>query len=170
MKKIFYVLTIITVMIVTNSCRKFDPTPNENGQSANVATDWYKLQLRILLERNSALNGVANFGYIGIGLYEAVRNGTRNSVSLSTKLYTMPEMPAIGNNKTYNWEVSANAVMASMVRSFYTGLTPANMGSIDSLEKAYNDRLSLHTSPDIFSRSQGFGQSIATAIHNWSTN
>jgi len=170
MKKLFYLLTI-SMAVTINSCQKFDLknyyNHHQNEKSdANVALDWYKLQLRILLERNSALNGVY-FGYIGIGLYESVRNGTNNAVSLSTKLYKMPEMPTIENNKIYSWEVSANAVMANMVRSFYTGLTTANNASIDSLEKAYNDKLSPHLSSDIFSRSQSFGKSIATAIHDW---
>ena len=60
--------------------------------SAQVALNWYKLQLRFLLERNSSLNAVY-FGYIGIGLYESVRNETKNSISLSTKLNQMPAMP-----------------------------------------------------------------------------
>jgi hypothetical protein len=141
-------------------------TPKASHESADVAIDWYKLQLRILLERNSALNGVY-FGYIGIGLYESVRYGIKNSVSLSTKLYQMPEMPARENNNGYNWQVSANAAMASMVRSFYTGLTPANNASIDSLENAYNQKLSLEEESTSFDRSQAFGRAIATAIYNW---
>ncbi len=170
MKKLFYLLAISMVFTI-NSCQKSDLknyyNHHQNEKSdANVALDWYKLQLRILLERNSALNGVY-FAYIGIGLYESVRNGTPGAVSLSARLFNMPEMPAIENNKIYNWQVSANAAMANMVRSFYTGLTSANNASIDSLEKVYNDKLNAHLSSDIFSRSQSFGKSIATAIHNW---
>src|SRR5258705_5907440 len=107
--------------------------PTALHESADVAIDWYKLQLRILLERNSSLNG-AYFGYLGIGLYESVRYGIKNSVSLSTQLYQMPEMPARENNNGYDWEASANAAMASLLRSFNTGLTSANNASIDSLE------------------------------------
>ena len=135
-------------------------------ESADVAFDWYKLQLRILLERNSAFNGVY-FGYIGIGLYESVRYGIKNSVSLSTKLYQMPAMPAKENNNGYHWPISANAAMASMVRSFYKGLTTANLASIDSLENAYNQKLTPAEGSESFRRSQSFGRSIATAIHNW---
>ncbi|MDQ2863857.1 MAG: hypothetical protein M3R50_09470, partial [Bacteroidota bacterium] len=99
MKKLFYLLATAMLIIAGNSCQKFDLRriynhhQNENAE-ANVATDWYKLQLKILLERNSALTGVY-FGYIGIGLYESVRYGSNNSVSLSTKLSHMPEMPGI---------------------------------------------------------------------------
>lgn len=142
-------------------------TPKAENTSAQVAIDWYKLQLRILLERNSALNG-AHFGYLGIGLYESVRYGIKNSVSLSTQLYQMPEMPARENNNGYNWQVSANAAMANLLRSFNTGLTTSNNASIDSLENAYNERLKSQEDLTSFERSQAFGRSIATAVRNWS--
>jgi hypothetical protein len=141
-------------------------TPKASHESAAVAIDWYKLQLRFLLERNSTLNG-AYFGYIGIGLYESVRYGIANSVSFSTKLYQMPEMPARENNNGYNWEVSANAAMAAMLRSFNVGLTAANKASIDSLENAYNQKLSPDEGSASFNRSQAFGRSIALAVYNW---
>jgi hypothetical protein len=177
MKKKFFFFAFVTSIIAISSCNKHEITDLTQVQSnektsphasdAQVALDWYKLQLRILLERNSALNGVY-FGYIGIGLYESVRYGTKNSVSLSTKLYQMPEMPAKENNNGYHWEVSANAAMATMVRLFYTGLTPANLASIDSLENAYNEKLHPAAASESFKRSQSFGRSIATAVYNWS--
>lgn len=172
MKKIFLLSAIVTLMIAVNSCNKNDSdfakqaSKIEKSSKADVALDWYKLQLRILLERNSAINGVY-FGYLGIGLYEAVRYET-NSVSLSTKLYQMPEMPAKENNNGYHWEVSANAAMASMLRSFNTGLTTANLVSIDSLENAYNEKLKPAAVSASFARSQAFGRSIAAAVYNWS--
>lgn len=171
-KKLFYVLLILSVIIGIDSCQKLDLPKfgdhsfNQKNISATVATDWYKLQLRILLERNSAINGMY-FGYIGIGLYESVRYSIPNSVSLSTKLNQMPEMPSKENTNDYNWQESANAVMASMVRSFFTGLTPANMASIDSLENAWDQTLSGVSTAATFTRSQTFGRSIATAIHSW---
>ncbi len=171
MKKLLYLFAIITCLITLNGCQKFDwDWHNHHGgdksDPATVPIGWYQLQTRILLERNSALNGVY-FGYIGIGLYESVRFGIKNSVSLSTKLNQMPEMPAKENTNDYNWQVSANAALANMVRSFYTGLTPANMASIDSLENLYNQALATQISTTTFDRSQTFGRSIATAIHDW---
>ncbi len=172
MKKLLFLSAVVITLTTFNSCQKFDwDWHNHHGGDkstpSNVATDWYKLQLRILLERNSALPNGVFFGYIGIGLYESVRYDIKNSISLSTKLYQMPVMPAKEDNKGYNWQVSANAALASMVHSFYTGLTPANLASIDSLENAYNQKLTPGTSSENFTRSQTFGRSIATAIYNW---
>jgi len=142
-------------------------TPKASHVSAAVAIDWYKLQLRLLLERNSTLNG-AYFGYMGIGLYESVRYGIQNSVSLSTKLFQMPQMPARENNNGYDWQVSANAAMAAMLRAFNTGLTAANLTSIDSLENAYNQKLfSDDSDSGSFKRSQAFGRSVARTMYDW---
>ena len=145
-------------------------TPKALHESASVATDWYRLQIRILLERNSALNTTVYWGYMGIGLYEAVRPGIKGAVSFSTKnLYRkMPAMPEPENNQGYSWPVSANAALASMVRSFFTGLTPANIASIDSLENAYNEKLRPAQNSEVFNRSQAYGRSIATAMNSWS--
>src|SRR5436190_3126479 len=139
--------------------------------SSVVATDWYKLQLRMMLNANPATNGALNanaFAYIGIGLYESVRSGIKNSVSLSKSLYQMPEMPQQDNNG-YDLVVSANAALATLVRSMYpASLITANKSSIDSLENAYNEKLSLSMESTKFQRSQDYGRAIASAIHDWS--
>jgi hypothetical protein len=105
---------------------------------------------------------------MGIGLYESVRYEFENSESFSSKLYQMPEMPGRENGGEYDWQVSANAAMASMVRSFNGGLTPANHARIDSLENAYNQKLTAEGSNSRFNRSQAFGRSIAAKIYDWS--
>ncbi len=173
MKKLLLLLALVPFAIVLDSCQKFDFNPFEHHQSpdgkkenADVATDWYKLQLTILLERNSALNGI-NFAYIGVGLYESVRNANDDAASFSGKLYQMPTMPAPHKNNNYNWQVSANAAMADMVRSFYTGLTVANSASIDSLENAWNQKLKRVCTNASFDCSQAFGRSIAKEIYGW---
>lgn len=172
MKKLFFVTTVIIVLLALGGCQKFDFWDHGNPHNSKIpdgkiATDWYRLQTRILLERNSAFNG-ALWGYIGIGLYEAIRPGIKGAVSFSGKLYKkMPTLPKPENNQGYNWEITANAALASMVRSFFTGLTAANNTSIDSLETAWNEKLRPAQSSAVFNRSQAYGQSMATAMHDW---
>src|SRR5258705_8537154 len=183
MKKLLNLLLLTPVIF--NSCRK--EIKNETSSAselqtkaasaskglrgnADVATDWYRLQMRILLERNSALNAAKYWSYMGIGLYEAVRPGIKGSVSFSGKLYmNMPTMPEPENNQGYSWGISANAALASMVRSFFTGLTTANNASIDSLEAAYNEKLKPDIGSEVFNRSQAYGQNIAKAITDWAS-
>ncbi len=168
MKKAIFTLAIIFAFSACQKLNEFIDIqhPDSNAKAgASVALDWYRLQLRMLLERNSTLK--VDFGYLGIGLYEAVRNETKNSVSLSTKLNQMPQMPET-ENKSYDWVLSANAAMASMLRLFNTGLTTANLASIDSLENLYNQQSTTGQGSDKFNRSQAYGRSIATAMYNWS--
>lgn len=141
------------------------------GIPSAVATDWYRLQFRMILKANPATDGALDaeaFAYIGIGLYESVRSGIKNSISLSNSLYQMPEMPAQDNNG-YDLQVSANAALASLVRLMYPpALITANEASIDSLERAYNQKLSLSQESEKFRRSQDYGRAVATAVYNWS--
>jgi hypothetical protein len=162
---------MLAVAVIISSCNKNDyhksvsVQNNVNIGDADVAIDWYKMQLKLLLERNSTLNG-AFFGYLGIGLYESVCPGIKNAKSLSSVLYQMPNMPQ-KENAGYNWKISANAAMAALLKSFNSGLTSANIASIDSLENAYNEKLK----PDngsVFERSKAFGKSVAAAVYTWS--
>jgi len=168
MKKIIFILAII---VAFSSCQKinefidFKKHPDTPKADAAVALDWFRLETRFMLANNTVITA-AYLGYLGIGLYEAVRNETKNSVSLSTKLFQMPQMPRI-ENASYDWVLSANAAMASLLKTINTGLTPANLASIDSLENAYNQQSTTPLGSDKFNRSQAFGRSIATAIYNW---
>jgi len=170
LSKLFVIILALAVII--SSCKKTDYRKTASIQSdvnlndASVALDWYKLQLKLLLERNSTLNG-AFFGYLGIGLYESVQPGIKNAKSLSSVLYQMPQMPQKQNNEGYNWKISANAAMASLLKSFNSGLTSANLATIDSLENAYYQKLKPGNGT-VFERSKAFGQSVAAAVRAWS--
>ncbi len=165
-------LLLIFFFVFLFSCQKdTDPLPKATDERADVVHDWYKLLIRMQLHQSPppfALLNMSNFGYIGVGLYESVHPGIKGSVSLSTKLYQMPAMPAAEKKKPYLWAASANAALATLSRLFLAGLTDANKASIDSLEAAYNQRFATGTAQDVLSRSQAFGRSVATAVHDWS--
>ena len=164
---------IIMFLGLLSGCRK-DPhfPPNANKESADVVYAWYKFIARLQLPANPQpviILNHRNFGYIGVGLYEAVRPGIKGAVSLSSKLYQMPSMPEPHSHKGYLWSASANAALASMFKQFLAGLSDADKASIDSLENANNNRFRLSISDDVFNRSQAFGRSVATSIYNSST-
>jgi hypothetical protein len=145
---------------------------NANRASSAVATDWYALQLKMIIKANPSLNPILltrAWGYIGIGLYESVKPGIKNSVSLSQKLYQMPPMPEKEKNNGYSWEVSANAALAKLITAFYpAAVIASNQQSIDSLEACYNDALRPGVESAVFLRSQAFGREIANAVIAWS--
>ena len=174
--KNFHPLKLTAIVILSASlagCVKDVPIPpTASEESANVVYDWYKLIARLQLYSNPqpvVLLNYRNFGYIGVGLYEAVQPGIKGGVSLSSKLYQMPDMPQADKDKFYLWGASANAVLPSLMKQLLTGLTDANKASIDSLEKAYNDRFRLHVPEAVVTRSQEFGRSVANIIYQWST-
>lgn len=180
--KALFALSIFTIALFT-SCQKdmnvdtgvTNVASNAKLESlqkngASVATDWYKLQLRMILNANPALSPlVVNrmFGYTGISLFEAARFEIPNSISLSGELNEMPEMPKPELFKKYSWVASANAALANITRDMFPVQSPANLASIDSLEKVYNDKLAASENADVLARSQTFGDSIASKIFAW---
>jgi hypothetical protein len=155
-----------------SGCVKDDPyPPPAKEESANVVYDWYKLIIQIQLNLTPSpivLQNNRDIAYVGVGLYESVHPGIKNSVSLSSKLYQMPAMPKPESHKEYLWGASANAFMASILRESFPNLTAGNKTSIDSLENAYITRFKTNTSDAVLDRSQAFGRSISTAISAWS--
>jgi hypothetical protein len=155
-----------------------DPTEDTSSPgdasraSSGVATDWYALQLQMIIKANPSLSPILltrAWGYIGIGLYESVRPGIKNSISLSHKLYQMPPMPETEKNNGYSWEVSANAALAKLIASFYPeAVVSANQHRIDSLETHNNNSLSPGVTSAVFVRSQAYGRAIADAVIAWS--
>src|SRR5688572_26931648 len=131
---------IVMVISLMSGCSKFDffhkkdPKPAE--ESADVVYDWYKLIAQIQLRSNPSpvLQNYRNFGFVGVGLYEAVQPGIKGAVSLSTKLYQMPAMPAPEPNNDYLWGASANAFFPSLFKQILAGLTNADIARMYSLE------------------------------------
>ncbi|WP_152616824.1 vanadium-dependent haloperoxidase [Flavihumibacter solisilvae] len=174
-------LKLVALLVVISwlqGCKKDDwppkgwPPKDASEESATVLYDWYRLGMQMQLYNTTPppppLNS-RSYGYIGVGLYEAVRPGIKGSVSLSTRLLEMPAMPEPEWYQVYSWSASANAAMASLFRQFLPALTDANKASIDSLENAYNERFKLSLSDQIISNSQAFGRAVASRIFDWST-
>lgn len=165
--------TVILIGILC-SCHKRDlpfPRPQEE-ENADVVYAWYKFIAQT--QRPASPQPVVilanrNFGFIGVGLYEAVRPGAKGSASLSSWLYQMPAMPEADLSQKYLWSESANAALASMFKLFLVNLTDANKASIDSMENAHYNRFRSDNSDAVLMRSQAFGRAIAEAIYNWST-
>ena len=104
-------------------------------ESADVVYEWYNLIAKLQRPSNPqpvVILNYRNFGFIGVGLYEAVQPGIKTAKSLSEVLYQMPDMPEADKHKSYLWGESANAALASLFKQFLSGnLTPANIVSID---------------------------------------
>ena len=141
---------------------------------SEVGQKWQDLQLRILKQPAGAnpygLNGVRNFAYCGIALYESVVPGMPAYQSLHGQLTDMPEMPTTEPGKAYHWPTCANAALAFMNKHFYTATNaPAYQPAMDSLENALNDEYQLQADAATFARSKEFGIAVAEKVFAWST-
>ncbi|OQP39810.1 hypothetical protein A4H97_16445 [Niastella yeongjuensis] len=168
-EKLLLAVLLISLLF---SCHKVEipKPPLPQDESATVVYDWYKFIALVQRPANpqpAVIQNMRNFGFIGVGLYEAVRNGNIGAESLAGSLYQMPAMPQTDTWSQYLWSESANAALASMFKLFLV-LTDANKASIDSMEMANYTRFSASTPEDVLQRSQAFGRSIATAIYDWS--
>ncbi len=142
--------------------------------SSEVAQKWQDMQLRILRlpvgVNPYGLNGIRNFAYCGVALYESVVPGMPAYQSLYGQLTDMPQMPATEPGKAYHWPTCANAALAYMNKHFYTSTnTPAYQVPVDSLETALNAAYQSEVGLEIFQRSRDFGRTVAERIFTWST-
>lgn len=141
------------------------------GEKADLAVDWARLQLKFILYSSPQYGNPVStrlFAYGGISLYESLQPGMPYTVSLSETVNQMPVMPKPEKNKAYSWPLAANAALAFMTRNMLPNLSAASKASIDSLEKAYNDRLKPNSNSEVFARSQAFGLAVAQAVFDWS--
>jgi PAP2 superfamily len=170
---------VFAAILVFTGCKKGNEPPRlpwEKGAKipskdyATVATDWYKMQLRMILRANPAAPNFAVtrlFAYSGISLFESARFENDDLKSLQSELNQMPVMPLPKRGLKYSWVVAANAALANITRDLFPVLNSANNASIDSLEKIYHDKFIGTVGSDIVSRSETFGDSIASEIFDW---
>ncbi|MES1216393.1 MAG: vanadium-dependent haloperoxidase [Bacteroidota bacterium] len=178
--KYFTLFFLLTGILILSGCQKlFDgELPFGGGghtpasrEKARVATDWYDLQLQMILQSNPAKSNLATirlFAYGGISLFEASRFASSDSKSLQGQLYQMPAIPQPEHGKKYSWVIAANAALATITRDMFAAPTAANSISIDSLDKVYTDKYTAIEGAEVVSRSEDYGNSVAAAIFEWS--
>ena len=165
-------LSVLFIFVLFYSCKREEwKEPKAKHESAEVVTSWYRFvanMQRSLSPQPVYLQHHRNFGYIGVGLYEAVRPGIKKAASFSSVLLEMPAMPLPEQDKEYLWSASANAALASLFKLFLTGLTDADKSSIDAREEANKNQFRQLASDDVINRSEAFGRAVANAIYGWS--
>ena len=137
---------------------------------ADLATDWYDLQLKMIKETPGFTPPVASraLGYSGITFYEAVVPGMPEHNSLVGQLHELTELPQPDESVVYHWPTAANSAMASILRNLYPTATEENRAAIDALEEKYTAQYKAEISEDVFNRSTAYGKSMAIAIFDWS--
>lgn len=186
MKKITYatLLLLAAIFAIQTGCKKEEPvsgTSNVNelamarGMHANrinadVAVKWMNAEVQIM----RTITGISNlailrpFAYSGIALYESVVPGMPSYQTLVGQLNELPAMPDVDASLTYNWQSSANASMAKILKLVYPTMGPANIYTVDSLESALNAEYSANSDAETITRSVAFGRGVAQTVFDWS--
>ena len=137
--------------------------------SSEVPIKWIKMQLDLTRVPGGVPNDLVRmFSYEGVALYESVVNGMPSYQTLAGQLQDLPSMPQTLPGESYNWAECANATLAASSRNFLPLASPANLVSIDSLEKAIYNSLKTGDNEKELHRSADLGKEIAKRVFDWS--
>src|SRR5258706_6875607 len=107
------------------------------------------------------------FAYSGLTLYESIVEGIPGYQSVANKMIGKE----ITTHKTFPviyWPASANAAMASILKTLIPSASAVNLARIDSLESAFNLQFQ-HEAPGIvLTESVEYGKGVAGGIFEWS--
>jgi hypothetical protein len=176
MKKLL--LLSILAMFTYVSCDEhapFDPSgegvhhPHIKKYPGDLAVKWAKLQMTISRSTPGFNPGLATraFAYSGLTLYESVMEGMPGYKSVASHLIGTRVQPPKQQQRLF-YPASANAAMASIIKSFIPSASIANVARIDSLEAAFNLEFSQEVSTDVLSVSADYGKTISATIFEWS--
>ena len=142
--------------------------------SADVATEWFKLDLLIAQQTPGFSPPVVAraLAYLGLTLYESVVPGMPQNLSLSGQLNELESLPWAQPDEPLHWPTVANASLAAMSRMMFSNASLENKARIDQLERNLPLKLERDfdpgtLTPEISNRSETFGRLMAMAIMTW---
>ncbi len=170
--RFLYALSLLCLFFFIGSCRpdKVEADLQGDVSDPEVATKWADMTLRCVyrLAGNTPTYCSRALGYLGLTMYECVVQGSSTHQSMSKQLNKFEIVPQIESGKRYNWALALNAGQSVMLKKLYA-FSDATKLSIDSLATALEKKYSVDESADVIERSKAFGQSVADAVHLWST-
>jgi hypothetical protein len=143
---------------------------NASSYSADVIDKWMTMQIR--LERDAV--GIPNvafvryYAYSGVAALASLTPGIPQKDALTTKWNGLTGLPHAESPQNYYWPASVNTALASMNRNIFTTANAIDKAAIDSLENALTTSFLALRKPDVITRSNQFGQSVADAVFAWS--
>jgi membrane-associated phospholipid phosphatase len=155
--------------------RAQQPVARDASQySANVAIDWFQLDLQLVQQTPGFSPPVAAraLGYLGLALYESVVPGMPAHRSLAGQLNELDSLPWAQPDEVLHWPTVANAAMAAMTRMMFPTASAENKTRIDLLERNLPLKYAQAFDPatvttDITQRSESFGKLMAMALMTW---
>lgn len=169
---IFICVFILTIAgcsddVVVNNTTS-NPSPTATTMDAKYASDWINTLYRIMSDQQpNPPKCSRTFSYIGVGMYEAIRNGIPNSRSLSGQLNAMPDMPAIKQDSIYDWPTVLAATSQKLTIEIIDTLFTSSETLVNLLYNTQYQERSALVGQEITDRSAAYGYSIADKIIEW---
>jgi membrane-associated phospholipid phosphatase len=150
------------------------PAKDASQYSANVAIDWFQLDLQLIQQTPGFSPPVAAraLGYLGLALYESVVPGMPAQRSLAGQLNELDSLPWAQPDEALHWPTVVNAALAAMTRLMFPTASAENKTRIDLLERNLPLKYSQDFDPatvtaEITQRSESFGKLMAMALMTW---
>lgn len=179
MKKIIYlIITLAFSSLLFVGCYEEPELIDPNSKisvpasqyDSEVATEWFALLKKLTKDTPGYTPPVAarSFGYTTVALYEAVRPGIPGNKSLVGQLNDLRSLSIPHEGKKYHWPLVANAVIAQMVKYYYSHTAQSWIEEINALEERFNTKYSADTEAEVIANSKEYGLTIAKEIYEWS--
>ncbi len=174
MPKHLLVVMLLAWAAIAAHAQPAEPTHGASKYSANVAIEWFQLDLQLIQQTPGFSPPVAAraLGYLGMALYESVVPGMPAHRSLAGQLNELDSLPWAQPDESLHWPTVANAAMAAMTRMMFPTATAENKTRIDLLERnlplKYAQEFDAATvTAEIKQRSESFGKLMAMALMTW---
>jgi PAP2 superfamily len=172
---------VLTATLTFSACKKTTPvdpikpvTTVITGKTAEtytgeVATKWADMELKLIKTTANFTPPIAAraLGYSNLSMYEAIVPGMADNQSLVNQLQGLATLPKPVAGE-YNWALAANAARSSIIKSLYASTSEANKSTVDSLKMALENTFKGSSAAEVITRSNKFGEDIASAIFAYS--
>lgn len=153
-------------------CEKDDDDDNNNQPSLpqtadfndDAANAWIQTS-RLMVKTSGITPPVAAraYGYLGQTMYEGVRSGMPNYISLAGQIHGMPPVPDADANLEYHWPSVVNKGSYDILAFLFAGSATA-LAQADSQFNALHDAYAQTVDAQVLERSENYGHLVATVI------
>lgn len=168
----------LLIGLLTTACNKKEVVefrPNmTKSYSADIINVWTPIINESILKTEGYTITVSAraTAMIGLALYESVVPGMPEYSSMNLQIEGLQNLPTVNNLKTYDWEIAANAAIASVALHMFESAPVEVLETILSQEKSFQiEKSNLKNIPsDVLNRSIQFGKEVAEAIIAFETS
>lgn len=164
------------LVLFTLSCKK-DTVKNINvdflasSYSSNLIIPYYDLELNIIKTTPQYSPPVSSrvFAYTGLAVYEALVQAMPAYNSMQTTFNYNPTIQQFNtSNKTYFFPEAANKAVHAMIKKLFPLISFANNNLLDSIYRSNYSYFKSKIDSTVLQESTNLGDSIASAIFQWS--